>query len=116
MTPDERGEGDPEDVDAGDRWERAGRDAVSQVLDVARDDVNETVWELVDGLYYGEDPSPDQVRRARRDLNALHRAIEELVAPAAGLESWGGQLPDIPYGRGREHWKCERAVSEGDDE
>jgi hypothetical protein len=111
----DRDTGAAEAIDGADRWDRAGRAAVADVLERARGDLDGVAWDLVDDLMGGEDPTPEQVRQARRNLNEFYLVLERFVAPAAGLESWGGELPDIPYGPAREHYGP-KGDPEGDDE
>lgn len=57
-----------------------------------------------DSLFAGEDPAVEDVEQLRQELAEAHRLLEDVLAPAAGLEAWGGRLPAIPYGVAREHF------------
>lgn len=96
--------GDEQDTDL---WDRAGRKAVAMELEAACNDAVGAVEEVgANTMLQGEDPSPEQVRAARRQLNDLRRILEEFVAPAAGCDEWGDPLPEIPHGRYREVAGC----------
>jgi len=95
LTDDADVEGD----DRGDLWVRVGRKAVARELDGARHDVDTALHDVaVDTMYHGEDPTPEQVRAARRALNEARARLEESVAPAAGVEPWGDPPADVPMG------------------
>lgn len=91
----------------GDQWEQAGRRAAAMTLQTARHDAEDALEDLAtDTMCRGDDPTPEQVRQARRSLNELRRVLEEYVAPAAGCEPWGQPVPDVPYYRLREIVGC----------
>jgi hypothetical protein len=88
-----------DDAEATELWERAGRKAAAMQLVDAHHDVDEALAALTDAtMLVGEDPSPEQVRTARRALNAARWALEAYAAPAAGVEPWGDPPPRIPTG------------------
>lgn len=56
---------------------------------------------IMETMYEGDDPTPEQVREARAALNRTQRVLKQYIAPAAGCDPWGDPVPDIPHGRGR---------------
>lgn len=93
------GEGDDEtDGPECELWDRVGRKAAAMELEGARYDADDALHSLtVETMFRGEDPTPEQVREARRELNHVRRVLEQYIAPAAGCEEWGEPVPDMPY-------------------
>jgi len=92
-------DGVDDDVEAAELWERAGRKAAAMQLVGAHHDLDDAFAALTDRtMLVGEDPSPEQVRAARRALNAARWALEAYAAPAAGVDPWGDPPPRIPNG------------------
>jgi len=89
-----------DDVDEDrDLWDRVGRKAAAMQLADAHHDVDEALYTLTEEtMLVDEDPSPEQVRAARRALNAARWALEEYAAPAAGIEPWGDPPLRVPMG------------------
>jgi hypothetical protein len=102
--------GDGQGEQYADLWDRVGRKAAAMEVEGARCDVDEVMEELVvETMFQGDDPTPEQIRAARRALNGARRALEEYVAPAAGCDEWGDPIPEMPYGRYREIAGCSDA-------
>jgi len=100
MSSAARTDGAGDDVDErGDLWARVGREAVGNQLNGARHDVEAVMHDIaVETLFAADDPSPEQVRKARQALNEARWILEEFVAPAAGVESWGDPPMRVPMG------------------
>lgn len=69
-----------------------------------------------DSLFAGEDPAPEDVEQLRQELAEAHRLLEDVLAPAAGLEAWGGRLPTIPYGVAREQYLDDGGGEDGEEQ
>lgn len=90
-------------MDDADLWREVGRKAAAMEIEEGRCDVEAALHDItVDTMFRGGDPTPEQIREARKALNFARRVVEEYAAPAAGCDSWGGPMPDIPYGRASE--------------
>ena len=99
MTDETPADADDPTVGCPDLWERVGRKAAAQELEGARYDVKDSLHALtVETMFRGDDPSREQVVAARRALNDARRILEEFIAPAAGAESWGDPVPEVPMG------------------
>ncbi|QLH80987.1 hypothetical protein [Halosimplex pelagicum] len=90
-------------MDDAELWREVGRKSAASELDEARFGVEEALYDiLMNTMYQGGDPTPEQIRDARMALNLAYRILETRIAPIAGCEPWGGPLPDIPSGKARE--------------
>jgi hypothetical protein len=90
-------------MDDTDLWNEVGREAAASELDSARFEVEAALYDIViDTMYSGADPTPEQIREARMALNLTRRVLEQYIAPAAGCQPWGDPVPDMPFGRARE--------------
>lgn len=66
--------------------------------------VEESARGMSEDLFRGDDPDPDEVEALRQELAELRRTLEDVLAPAAGLEPWSGSLPSMPRRAAREHY------------
>lgn len=90
-------------MDDAELWRKVGRNAAADELEEARHDVESAMYDItIETMMRGGDPTPEQIREARMALNFAHRVLEEYIAPAAGCESWGDPVPDMPHGRAKE--------------
>lgn len=92
--------------DAAEKWDRAGRDAVANLVEIAHFDVDGQIRDLVFAMRGpdGDDPTPEDVREIRGAVNELRRHVENHLAPAAGLEPWRDDPPHMPKRAAREHY------------
>lgn len=90
-----------------EEWERLGRELLSRELGKQRMEVNGLLHEAVDSLRqldeegekYSGELTAEEVVELRRSLNCLRRLVENHAARVTdGVEPWGDQLPDMPYG------------------
>jgi hypothetical protein len=94
-------------MDNAELWRTVGRKAAADELSEGQYMVEAALHGIIiETMYEGDDPTPEQVREARAALNRTRRVLEQYIAPTAGCVSWGDPVPDIPHGRVRGVWGC----------
>lgn len=92
---------DPSEV-----WAEIGRQLLRSELAEARAGVEDAFHRIEESLYgdydgegqYSGDLTEEDLRELRQALNHARRQVEERVAPVAGGEPWGSNVPQIPMG------------------
>ena len=71
-------------------WPTLGRKLLQLRLSSHQRDLEEALGKVVDDLFDGQDPDPEDIRAARQALDNTRNAVEMFAAAAADdVEPWG---------------------------
>lgn len=91
--------GDEDDRPSRDAtWESVGRELLMNEMGDCRFDLEDAFHAVEETLRAGDDVTEEHVRALRSALNEAQERVEEQLAPAAGVGSWGDPKPRIPMG------------------